>query len=57
MFWADDKGRARCDNNVTQYNAMAAATRLKHNRPGLLVGDWSATYFSCACCPTVGPQQ
>lgn len=57
MFWADDKGKSRCDNNVTMYNALAAATRIKHNRPGLLVGDWSATYFSCACCPTVSPQQ
>ncbi|GIL89327.1 hypothetical protein Vretimale_18658 [Volvox reticuliferus] len=40
-----------CDNLVEDFLTQAAVQRLKLNRTDMLIGDWSATHFSCPCCP------
>ncbi|GIL51859.1 hypothetical protein Vafri_7772 [Volvox africanus] len=40
-----------CDNLVEDFLTQVAVQRLKLNRTDMLIGDWSATHFSCSCCP------
>ncbi|KXZ49396.1 hypothetical protein GPECTOR_21g622 [Gonium pectorale] len=47
------QGSTLCDNSLEDYVVHAAAQRLERNRTDLLVGDWSATHFTCVCCPLV----
>ncbi|KAG2493573.1 hypothetical protein HYH03_008092 [Edaphochlamys debaryana] len=40
-----------CDKHLEPYQREAATWRLRLNRTDILIGDWSASYFSCICCP------
>ncbi|KXZ45411.1 hypothetical protein GPECTOR_55g317 [Gonium pectorale] len=44
---------ALCDNDLEAYHREVGAMRRSTGRLDLLVGDWSATYLTCVCCPTV----
>ncbi|KAG2494291.1 hypothetical protein HYH03_007644 [Edaphochlamys debaryana] len=52
--------RVGIELDLEPYLEAASLQREKENRTDALVGDWSATYFSCLCCPaalkTLNPQ-
>ncbi|PNH08133.1 hypothetical protein TSOC_005336 [Tetrabaena socialis] len=51
FFNPQDPGNTRCDHDLEVLHQLTAIQRIKLNRQDLLIGDWSATHFSCTCCP------
>ncbi|KAG2494290.1 hypothetical protein HYH03_007643 [Edaphochlamys debaryana] len=49
-FAAEIPKTVLCDQDIQTYLGMASIQRLRENRTDALIGDWSATYFSCICC-------
>ncbi|EFJ42880.1 hypothetical protein VOLCADRAFT_97069 [Volvox carteri f. nagariensis] len=51
FFSGEIPSTTQCDNLVEEFQRQTAEQRLIRNRTDLIVGDWSATHFSCSCCP------
>lgn len=51
-FWQTEGGVGMCDNSVEMYLEMAAVQRRRFGVETLL-GDFSTTYLSCVCCPSI----